>query len=260
MMKLKQRMRLIVDSNDTSYGRFFDLSIQFLIVFSIVSFTIETLPNISPRISNILGYAELVTIIIFTAEYLLRLYVSEKKLSFIFSFYGMIDLLAILPFYIASGIDLRSIRIIRLFRLFRTFKVLRYNRAIERFRVAFLSIRTELTLFAIATLFLLYFASVGIYYFENEAQPEIFASVLHSLWWAVATLTSVGYGDIYPVTTAGKIFTSVIVLIGLGIIAVPTGLLASALAKSVKKNDQEPTNNDKLREKNIEKYTLEDKK
>ncbi len=234
MIRVKKVIRAIIDNNNTKTGRFFDLFIQFLIVLSIVSFTVETLPNLSDRYRNILSYIELITVIIFTSEYLLRIYVSEKKLSFIFSFYGMIDLLAILPFYFASGIDLRSIRIIRLFRLFRTFKILRYNSAIERFQKAFLSIKAELTLFAIATSFLLYFASVGIYYFENEAQPEVFTSVLHCLWWAVATLTSVGYGDIYPITAGGKVFTGFIVMIGIGIVAVPTGLLASALAKTVK--------------------------
>ena len=86
-------------------------------------------------------------------------------------------------------------------------------------------------IFMVASLFILYVASVGIYYFENEAQPEQFKSVFHSLWWAVATLTTVGYGDIYPITAAGKIFTSIIVILGLGVIAVPTGLIASAMTK-----------------------------
>jgi len=94
-------------------------------------------------------------------------------------------------------------------------------------------VKSELTLFAIAALFLLYLSSVGIYYFEHEAQPETFGSIFHCLWWSVATLTTVGYGDVYPVTVGGKIFTSFIVLIGIGIVAVPTGILASALTKTV---------------------------
>ncbi len=233
-MKIKEKIRSLLDRNDTKLGRIFDLSIQSLIVISIVSFTIETLPNLNDKMTSFLSYTEVVVVLIFTAEYLLRLYVSDKKMSCIFSFYGMVDLFAILPFYIASGIDLRSIRIFRLFRLFRTFKILRYNQAIDRFREAFISIKAELLLFTTAILFLLYFASVGIYYFENEAQPETFSSVLHCLWWAVSTLTTVGYGDLYPITIGGKVFTSIIVLIGLGIVAVPTGLLASALSKGVK--------------------------
>jgi len=109
----------------------------------------------------------------------------------------MIDLIAILPFYIGTGVDLRSIRIFRLLRLFRVFKIFRYSKAVKRFQVAIISIKTELILFLIATIFVLYVVSVGIYYFESEAQPEQFASVLHCFWWAIVTLTKVGYGDIY---------------------------------------------------------------
>ena len=94
-------------------------------------------------------------------------------------------------------------------------------------------IKEELIVFLIATLFLLYVSSVGIYYFENPAQPDKFSSVFHSMWWSVATLTTVGYGDVYPITVGGKIFTFFILILGLGIIAVPTGLFASALTKSI---------------------------
>ena len=93
-------------------------------------------------------------------------------------------------------------------------------------------IKEELFLFLILSSFLLFLSAVGIFYFENPAQPEVFASVFHSLWWAVATLTTVGYGDIYPITVGGKIFTSIMLFIGLGIVAVPTGLIASALTKN----------------------------
>jgi voltage-gated potassium channel len=116
--------------------------------------------------------------------------------------------------------------------LFRTFKIVRYSKAIRRFHRALLIAREELVLFLLVTLLLLYFSAVGIYYFEYDAQPEAFASVFHSLWWAVVTLTTVGYGDVYPVTTGGRIFTFVILLIGLGIISVPAGIVASALSES----------------------------
>lgn len=149
-----------------------------------------------------------------------------------------IDLLAILPFYISSGIDLRSIRIFRLFRLFRIFKILKYSKAIKRLKTTFLSIKEELVLFVIATSFLLYISSVGIYYFENEAQTEQFKSVFHCLWWSIITLTTVGYGDSYPITVGGKIFTSIIALIGIGVVAVPTGLVASALTKAIEEENE----------------------
>ena len=233
------QLKRIIEENDTTAGKAFDLFIQFLIVVSLVSFCIETLPNLGKNTKCILNTTEVIIIAIFTLEYLLRLFVADKKLKFVFRFYALIDLIAMLPFYVARGIDLRSIRVFRLFRLIRAFKIFRYSKAIQRFKNAFLDVKEELILFLVATGFLLFIAAVGIYYFENPAQPEQFKSIFHSLWWAVATLTTVGYGDIYPITAGGKIFTSFIVIIGLGIIAVPTGLLASALTKTIKEHKQD---------------------
>jgi len=152
-------LKSIIENNETKSGRIFDLFIQSLIVISLVSFTIETIPDLSDQLAAILKTIETVSVIIFTIEYILRIIVSDKKLKFIFSFYGLIDLLAILPFYIASGIDLRSIRIFRLFRLFRAFKFFRYSSALQRFKDAFISVKAEMSLFFIATMFLLYVAS-----------------------------------------------------------------------------------------------------
>lgn len=228
MNNLKQ----IIEDNTTKSGRIFDFFIQFLIVLSLISFCIETLPDLSKTLKRVLNTFELLSVIIFTIEYFLRIIVSDKKLRFIFSFYGLIDFFAILPFYLSTGIDLRSLRVFRLFRLFRVFKLFRYSSAIKRFNAAIKLIKTELILYLFLTLMLLFISSVGIYYFENPAQPEIYKSIFESMWWSVATLTTVGYGDIYPVTVGGKVFTFFILMIGLGIIAVPTGLLASALSKS----------------------------
>lgn len=232
-------LKRIIENNDTRLGRGFDFFIQFLIVVSLVTFSIETLPDLSQPTRDVLRYTEIVTVIIFTAEYLLRLYVADRKLSFVFSFFGLVDLFAILPFYISTGVDLRSIRAVRLFRLFRILKIVRYSAAIRRFHRALLIAKEEIVLFAIVAVLLLYLSAVGIYYFENEAQPEAFSSVFHSLWWSVCTLTTVGYGDVYPVTTGGKIFTFVVLATGLGIISVPAGLVASALSKARELEDSE---------------------
>lgn len=224
-----KRLKQIIEESDTAAGRLFDLLIQLLVLMSIVSFSVETMPNLSRETDDLLESLELATVLLFTVEYLARLVVADAKWRFIFSFYGIVDLLAILPFYLSTGIDLRSLRIFRLLRLFRLLKLVRYSRAINRFHVAFLAVKEELVLFFSVTLILLYLTAVGIYYFEHDAQPEAFASIFHSLWWAVATLTTVGYGDVYPVTVGGRIFTFFILMIGLGIVAVPSGLLASAL-------------------------------
>lgn len=225
------RLKRIVERTDTHAGRAFDMAIQLLIVSSLVTFAIETLPDLSPSARITPRLIETVTVLVFTAEYVLRILVADRPLRFIFSFFGLVDLIAILPFYIATGLDLRSVRALRLLRLFRIIKLVRYSEALSRFRRAFLLVREELVIFLSASAVIVYLASVGIYDFENPAQPEIFASVFHSMWWAIATLTTVGYGDIYPITAGGRIFTGVVLLAGLGIVAVPAGVLASALSQ-----------------------------
>ncbi|QDT04262.1 Cyclic nucleotide-gated potassium channel [Rubripirellula lacrimiformis] len=227
-MKMKQ----IVEGADTLAGRAFDLSIQAMIVVSIVAFSVETLPNLEPKTQSVLAAIELICVAIFTVEYILRFAVADDRVQFVTSFFGVIDLLAVLPFYLSLGIDLRSVRAFRLLRLFRILKLARYNKAVQRFHRAMVIAREELILFGAVALILLYLSSVGIYYFERDAQPEAFQSVFHSMWWAVATLTTVGYGDIYPVTVGGRCFTFFVLLVGLGIVSVPAGLVASALSKA----------------------------
>lgn len=155
-----------------------------------------------------------------------------NRLRFAFSFYGRVDLAAILPFYIATGLDLRAVRVFRMLRLVRILKLLKYSQAVARFNRALRIAREELILFGFIAGIMLYLSAVGIYYFESEAQPEQFRSVFHSLWWAISTLTTVGYGDMYPITTGGRVFTCFVLMVGLGIIAVPTGILASALSQA----------------------------
>jgi voltage-gated potassium channel len=225
-------LKQIIEQRDTVRGRTFDLAIQALIVVSLITFSIETLPDLSPTLRNLLHAIELITVVIFTVEYILRVIIADNKIRFITSFFGVIDLVAILPFYVTAGIDLRAFRAFRLLRLFRIFKLARYSVAVRRFHRAFLIAREEIVLFFCVTVILLFLAAVGIYYFENQAQPERFRSVFHSLWWAVATLTTVGYGDVYPITAGGRIFTFFVLLIGLGIVSVPAGLVSSALSKA----------------------------
>jgi voltage-gated potassium channel len=242
-------LKRMVEGTDTRAGRAFDLVIEFLIVVSLVSFAVETLPDLSQEVRDVLGILEVIIVAIFTIEYILRLVVADRPLRFVFSLYGLVDLAAILPFYIASGIDLRSIRVLRLLRLFRILKLARYSKAIRRFQRAFLLVKEELILFFAATTAVLYMSSVGIYYFERNAQPETFASVFHALWWAVVTLTTVGYGDVYPVTVGGKILTGVVLMLGLAIVAAPAGLIASALSEARRLDESVPAEADETPEK-----------
>jgi len=230
---MRQYIKSIVEFNDNRASKVFAVFIQCLILISIVTFSIETIPGLDSDTQNILFSIEVFCVIIFTIEYFLRIYVADNKSGFIFSFYGIIDLLAILPFYLTFGVDLRSLRALRFLRLFRILKLVRYNQAMKRFTAAIRTAKEEIFLFLFITLILIYFSSVGIYYFENDAQPEHFSSIFDSLWWAIVTLTTVGYGDVYPITVGGKVFTFFILLIGLGIVAIPTGIISSALTKSI---------------------------
>ena len=199
---------------------------------SLVAFSVDTLSALSPDIRQLLWRVEVVTVAIFTIEYALRLIVADSPRQFALSFFGIIDLIAVLPFYLSLGVDLRSVRVLRVLRLLRILRVGRYVQALERLKRAGRMVREELVLFIGVSLMLIYLSAVGVYYLEHDSQPEQFASVFHSLWWAVVTLTTVGYGDVYPVTLGGRLFTFVVLLLGLGIVAVPTGLIASALSKA----------------------------
>ena len=225
-------IKRIVEESDTPAGRVFDIAVLLLILLSVVSFSLETLPTLSPRQQDTLRWIEVVTVSLFTAEYLLRIVVASSRLGFLFSFFGLIDLLAILPFYLAVGVDLRTIRAFRLLRIIRILRFVRYTAAVRRLHRAAVIAREEVLLFLGAALLGIYVSAVGVFYFEHAAQPEVFASIFHGLWWAVITLTTVGYGDAVPITIGGRLFTTVILLVGLGIVAVPTGLIASALEQA----------------------------
>jgi voltage-gated potassium channel len=233
------KLRSIVEETDSWAGFLFDVFIQSTVILSLLAYSIETMPNLSQAWRQKIHVFEWVTVGIFTIEYVLRIIVSRPRRKYIFSFFGIIDVLAILPFFIGLGYDLRSMRAFRLLRLFRVLKLARYSSAVRRFHIALRIAREELVLFLCVTLILIFLAAVGIHYFENEAQPATFGSVFHCMWWAVATLTTVGYGDVYPITVGGRIFTFFILIVGLGFISVPAGLVASSLAKARQIQDDE---------------------
>ena len=237
---MNARLVEIVERDDTPAGRTFDLVVLALIICSLVALSVETLPGLPEATTDALRLVEAVITVLFTVEYALRLAVAKRKWRYVFSFYGIVDLVAIVPFYVSlGGVDLLAVRAVRLFRVFHVLKVFRYSSAMHRYRRALTLAREEILLFLLAAGILLYLSAVGIYYFEREAQPEHFQSILHSLWWAVATLTTVGYGDIYPVTTGGRAFTFLVLVCGLGIVAAPSGLIAAALARAREEEREE---------------------
>ena len=223
----KEKLRDIIE------GGILSAVIQFLILASAVVFVLE-----SDRV--VWGLEEYTThfhildwvfFVLFSAEYILRVYIEPRKRDFIFSFYGIIDLLAILPsLFLLPGF--RVLRILRFLRVFRIFKATRFILAVDRLASALRGIQQELLALVILSLMLVYLAACGIHYFERDVQPEAFGSIIDSMWWAVVTLTTVGYGDVYPATGGGKVFTALVTLIGVGLIAIPSGLLASVLTEA----------------------------
>lgn len=236
---MKQKLKSIIEDNTTKEGKYFDYFIQILILLSLVCFSIETFPDNSKNTKEILHLTELISVVIFSIEYVLRIYVADNKVKYILSFYGIIDLIAILPFYLRFVVDLRALRAFRIFRVFRALKLIRYNKAIHRFHIAAGIVKEEMILFFIVSAILIFLSAAGIYYFENEAQPNSFKSIFHSLWWAVVTLTTVGYGDVFPITVGGKIFTFFVLMVGIGIVTIPAGLVATALTKAREVEDKE---------------------
>ena len=230
-------IRRIVQDSDTPAGRLFDKCVMLLILASLVSLSLSTVPDLPPVWNTLLATVETAIVVLFTIEYALRIWTAEDRWGYVRSFYGVVDLLALVPFFLTLAwpamIDLRPVRGLRLLRVFRVFRVVQYNAAMARLAKAVQYARDEALVFLFATLVLLYIAAMGIHHFEYEAQPEKFKSAFHSLWWAVVTLTTVGYGDAYPVTLGGRIFTFLVLICGMGIVAVPAGLIASGLTRAL---------------------------
>ena len=246
-MSFKSKLRSVVEDNTTKKGKIFDYTIDLLIILSIIAFSLETFPDNSKRTIEILNKFDIVCFIVFSIEYLLRIYVAKKKTKYLFSFYGVIDFLAIAPFFLSSFLDLRFLRAFRILKIFRSLQSTKFNQAIKRISIASKLIKEELMLFFIVIFILIFTVSSGIYYFEHEAQPETFKSVFHSMWWAVVTLMTVGYGDVVPVTIGGRIFTIIVLILGVLIVTVPAGLSATSLMKAREIQEEEEERNKKTK-------------
>lgn len=165
---MRNELRILIEDNTTKGGKIFDYFIQILILTSLISFSIETFPNNSIETNQVLLIIEIFCITVFSIEYILRIYVAEKPFKYIFSFYGIIDLLAILPFYLKASIDLRALRAFRIFRIFRALKLIRYNRALYRFHIAARIVKEEIVLFFIVTAILIFLSASGIYFLKTK--------------------------------------------------------------------------------------------
>jgi voltage-gated potassium channel len=226
-------------------GSILDGVIVFLIAINVLLVVVETFRGFSATVLSVFRYAETVSVIIFTAEYLLRIWTADyifqdkkpsvSRLKYAFSFMAIIDLLAILPFYIPFllPIDLRVLRMVRLLRILRILKISRYTDALSTIGNVIRRKSAQLISSLLVVLILMVMASVVMYYAEYDAQPTIFRNAFSGLWWAIATLTTVGYGDIFPITALGKILSAVIALLGIGFVAVPTGIISAGFVEYI---------------------------
>lgn len=228
----------------------FDYFIVILISLNVVSVFIETF-DLSVYLNNFLRKFEIFSIIIFTIEYILRLWTSTllypdknsfvARIKYIFSLMAIIDLLSILPFYLPFffNVDLRVLRALRLVRLLRIFKANRYTHAIQKVLFVIKNKSTELISSIFVIFILMLISSVLMYSVESPVQPEVFKNGFSGLWWAVATFTTVGYGDIYPITSVGRLLSAIIALLGIGLVAVPTGIITSGFMEASSKGEDD---------------------
>lgn len=223
-----------------------------LIVLNVLVIILESYEELNNNYSTFFSIFELFSIVVFTAEYLLRLWTADlaykgsgafmSRGKFVTSTFGIVDLLAIMPFYLPLlfPFDLRVIRMLRLFRLLRIFKLGRFSKSMKTISSVLRETKSELYITVFVAFILLVLSSTLMYYFENDVQPDKFENIGKALWWSVATLTTVGYGDVYPVTGVGKILSAIIALIGIGFVALPTGIISSAF---IEKIQEEKRNN-----------------
>lgn len=220
-------------------NKIFEKSIYAIIVVNLVAMVLESEPGKSDSYYNFFYQIELISIVVFIIEYILRTYEAIKtQTKYNLTFFGIIDLLAIIPFFYLStfSVDGRFLRILRLFRISRIIKLGSFNKSFELLGNCIHNVRRELYLtFAIAFI-VLFFSATGMYYLENPGQPESFSSIKDSFWWSVSSLTGVGFEEIFPKTLGGKIFGTLISLVGVGVVAVPTGLISGSFVEIINDN------------------------
>ncbi|MBA7616189.1 hypothetical protein ES703_23485 [subsurface metagenome] len=251
-VKVKRRVYEIVEITKPGdkASSAFNIFIITLILLNVIALMLASVESIFSRIPGILRLFGLFSIVVFTVEYILRIWVCNLNENFKGKFIGklryaitplaLVDLFAILPFYIPLliPIDLRFIRVIRLIRIFRIFKIGRYIESIRVIGNVLRKKRGELFITVFVVIILLIVSASLMYEVERNIQPEVFGSIPQSMWWAVITLTTVGYGDAYPVTALGKFLSSIISLLGIGLIALPTGIISSGMVSEIKQKNK----------------------
>ena len=232
-----------------SLSKFIDIFLVCLIFFNILTVILETVETLYLQYEKHFKYFELFSVTIFSIEYIGRLWscVENKtknqsntkvRLKYILSFSAIIDAIAILPSLLAFLFPTVDLRFVRALRIFRLLKFSRYSNSINTLLVVLWDQRKSLGAAFFILFIVLIISSSGMYIVEKDIQPEKFGSIPQSMWWSIVTLTTVGYGDVYPVTSMGKFFGSIIIILGIGTVALPSGILASAFTEYTRRNQQ----------------------
>lgn len=239
---------LEIANDDVGISKAVDLFLITLITASVVAVILESIPSVDAKYGDALTLFEVITVAIFSIEYLLRVWSSvehesaihktpfQARLRHVVSFHAIIDLVAILPFYLLmfsafGNVDMRFLRAVRLMRVL---KLTRYSAAMNMVFITFRENGRALAASFLILVTIMLLAASGMYYFERQSQPEAFGSIPAAMWWAFATLTTVGYGDVTPITVGGKIFGALITVVGIGMVALPTSILASGYSQQLR--------------------------
>ena len=241
MNSFRKKLYEIIFKADTPKGKLFDIALLLVILVSIASVLLESIPSLRYEHHHNLRLLEWVITGIFSVEYILRIWIVKRPWRYIFSFYGIIDFLAVVPTYLSLLIvgsqSFAVIRVLRLLRVFRILKLTRYTNASLTLRRAMWASREKISVFIFLVVNLVIIIGTIMYLVEGEASG--FTSIPRSIYWAVVTLTTVGYGDNSPVTALGQFFASIVMLLGYAIIAVPTGIVtAEMMNTAARKNTQ----------------------
>lgn len=247
MKTLKKKIYYLLNSDvsDTKASKLIDIFFIILISLNVVSVIADTF-KLPERIVYAFSVFETFSVIAFSIEYVLRLFTASLNgsydsssikpyLKYFFSPMALIDLLSILPFYLPFfiALDLRVLRALKLIKLLRILKFNRYTDALSTIFNVLKNKKEQLISSFLIIFLLMVMASVLMFSVENEAQPEVFKNAFSALWWAIATVTTVGYGDIYPVTVVGKLLSAVIAFLGVGLVAVPTGIISAGFGEVI---------------------------
>jgi len=248
--KTKHKVHILLhpELGESKADKFVNIFIITLIVLNVLAVMIETIDDIHNKYKVYFNWFDRISVYIFTIEYVLRVWSCTHdprykgsfrgRLKYILTPGALIDLIAFLPYYIhllvGGGLDLRMLRILRLMRFFRLFRLTAYTKSAQMIFNVFKSRKNELILSFVMVIFLMIIASCLLYFAEHDAQKEAFSSIPATLWWAVVTLTTTGYGDMAPITIGGKILAGIIMLTGVALFALPAGIITAGFLEEIK--------------------------